>query len=239
MKAIVTTAAIATVLGLAATANAWLGDSKDALVERYGKPTLVQLTTGDVPTQKGYYAELKENFNTNIDLIGWTGTNYNDIGYGMDLVETRTRYTFEKDGLQFVAYLGTVGEAYDGADFSGRTAREIINSGTAWQKNTHGDKVAIPVPLSPSVIDAFLEDNKGGSTWADAWQSSLVPGTWLKPSLATRTRTISWQPSFTPGTWLKRTADKMRLAIAHGTSEHEIYQIEVQMVDDATRAQQQ
>ena len=127
MKPIVIAAAIGTVLGITATANAWLGDSRDGLIQRYGKPTLVQLTTGDIPTQKGYYAELKENFSTNVSLIAWTSTNYDEIGYGMDLVESRTRYTFEKDGLTIVAYLGNAGEKYNGADFSARTAREIVS----------------------------------------------------------------------------------------------------------------
>ncbi len=203
----------AAVIGVAATANAWLGDSQDALIQRYGKPTLVQLTTGDIPAQKGYYAELKENYSTNTSLIAWTGTNYNEIGFGMDLVETRSRYTFEKDGLDIVAYVGADGEKYNGVDFTGRSAREIINSGTVWENDKSGDKFRHTVPLAPSVVAAFLENNKGDSTWADAWQPSAIPGTWLK-----------------------RTTDKMRMAIAHGISEHEIYRVEVRMVDDATRA---
>jgi hypothetical protein len=215
MKPVVIVAIITAALGITATANAWLGDSQDALIQRYGKPTLVQLTTGDIPTQKGYYAELKENFSTNVSLIAWTGTNYDEIGYGMDLVETRTRDTFEKDGLKIVAYLGNAGEKYNGADFSARSAREIINSGAVWEKDKSGDQFVRSVPLSPSVVDAFLENNKGDSTWADGWQ-----------------------PSSIPGTWLKRTTDKVRMAIAHGTSEHQIYQLEVQMVDDQTRSEE-
>jgi hypothetical protein len=208
----VTTAAA---LGIAATANAWLGDSQDTLTQRYGKPTLVQLTTGDIPTQKGYYAELKENFSTNVSLVAWTGTNYDEIGYGMDLVETRNRYTFEKDGLKIITYVGNPGEKYNGADFSDRSAREIINSGTVWEKDKSGDQFRRSVPISPSVINAFLENNKGDSTWPDAWQPSAIPGTWLK-----------------------RATDKARMAIAHGTSEQKIYRLEVRMVDDTTRAEE-
>jgi hypothetical protein len=215
MKPVSITVAIATVLGLAATANAWLGDSQDALTQRYGKPTLVQLTTGEIPTQQGYYAELKENFSTNVSLIAWTGTNYDEIGYGMDLVETRNRYTFEKDGLKIVVYTGNPGEKYNGADFSDRSSREIVYSGTVWDKDKSGDQFRRSVPLTQSVIDAFLENNKGDSTWPDAWQPSAVAGTWLK-----------------------RTTDKARMAVAHGASEHEIYKLEVRMVDDQTRAEE-
>ena len=215
MKTTFTALTMAALFGITTTANAWLGDSQDALIQRYGKPKLVELTTGNIPAQKGYYAELKENFSTNTSLIAWTGTNYNEIGYGMDLVETRSRYTFEKDGLKIVTYIGNAGEKYNGADFSDRSAREIINSGSVWEKDKSGDQFRHSVPLSPSVVDAFLENNKGDSTWPDAWQ-----------------------PSSVPGTWLKRTADKMRMAIAHGTSEHQIYQLEVRMVDDATRAEE-
>ncbi len=214
MKTTFTVLTIAASLAIAATANAWLGDSREALIQRYGKPMLVQLTTGDVPTQKGYYAELKENFSTNASLIAWTGTNYDEIGYGMDLVETRSRSLFETNGLRIVAYIGNAGETYSGADFSGRSAREILNGGSVWQEDKSGDKFTRPVPLSPTVISAFLADNKGESTWPDAWQ-----------------------PSATPGTWLKRTTDKSRLAVAHGTSDQQIYQLEVRMVDDMTRAQ--
>ena len=204
---------IAAVLGITATANAWLGDSQDALIQRYGKPKLVELTTGGIPAQKGYYAELKENFSTNVSLIAWTGTNYDEIGYGMDLVETRSRYTFERDGLKIITYIGNAGEKYNGADFFDRSAREIVNSGAVWEKDKSGDQFRRSVPLSQSVIDAFLENNKGESTWPSAWQPSLIPGTWLK-----------------------RTADKARMAIAHGTSEHQFYRLEVRMVDDLTRA---
>jgi hypothetical protein len=213
MRATFMALAVTVLLVAASTANANLGDSLDTLIQQYGKPTLVQSTTGDIPTQKGYYAELKENYNTNVSLVAWTGTNYNEVGYGMDLVETRPRFTFEKDGLTVIAYIGNAGEKYNGADFSDRSAREILNCGSVWKKDKSGDQFRQSVPLSPSVIDSFLEHNKGDSTWADAWQ-----------------------PSATPGTWLKRTADKTRLAIAHGTSENQLYQIEVRMVDDTTQA---
>jgi hypothetical protein len=215
MKTAFTALTIAAWFGIAATANAWLGDSQDALIQRYGKPKLVESTTGDIPARKGYYAELKENFSTNTSLIAWTGTNYNEVGYGMDLVETRSRYTFEKDGLKIITYLGNAGEKYNGVDFSDRSAREIVNSGAVWEKDKSGDQFRRSVPLSQSVIDAFLENNKGDSTWPN-----------------------TWQPSAVPGTWRKRTADKMRMAIAHGTSEHQIFQLEVRMVDDATRAEE-
>jgi hypothetical protein len=215
MKTTFTALTLAALFGITTAANAWLADSQDALTQRYGRPTLVQLTTGDIPAQKGYYAELKQNYSTNVSLIAWTGTNYDEIGYGMDLVETRRRYTFEKEGLRIIAYLGNAGEKYNGADFSDRSAREIVNSGTVWEKDKSGDKFRRSVPLSPSVIDAFLENNKGNSTWPNAWQ-----------------------PSSIPGTWLKRTTDKARMAIAHGTSEHEIYKLEVRMVDDATRTEE-
>jgi hypothetical protein len=215
MKATFITITTAAVLGITATANAWLGDSEDALTQRYGKPTLVQLTTGGIPTQQGYYAELKQNYSTNVSLVAWSGTNYDEIGYGMDLVETRNRYTFDKDGLKIVAYVGNPGEKYNGADFSDRSAREILNSGSVWEKDKSGDQFRRSVPLSPSVVAAFLENNKGDSIWPDAWQ-----------------------PSGVPGTWLKHTTDKARMAIAHGTSEHEIYQVEVRMVDDQTRSEE-
>ncbi|MGD1019128.1 MAG: hypothetical protein ABSA12_07395 [Verrucomicrobiia bacterium] len=213
MKPMFVALTVAAWIGAAATANAWLGDSQDALTQRYGKPTLVQLTTGDIPAQKGYYTELKESYGTNTSLIAWTGTNYDEIGFGMDLVETRSRYTFAKDGLPIVVYIGAAGEKYNGVDFAARSAREIINSGAVWETDKSGDKFRHPLPLAPSVVDAFLENNKGDSAWADAWQPSAIPGTWLR-----------------------RTTDKMRMAIAHGTSEHELYQVEVRMVDDTTRA---
>jgi len=208
MKPIFIAFTIAALLGITATANAWLGDSPDALIQRYGKPKLVELTTGEIPRQQGYYIELKENYSTNVNQIAFTRTNYNEIGYRMDLTETRSRYTFEKEGSRIVAYVGNTGEKYTGADFAGRAAREIINCATVWEKNNHGDKFAQPVPLSPAVINAALEDNRGDATW-----------------------TNDWQPASTPGTYLKRTADKTRLAIAHGVSEHEIYRLEFRMID--------
>ena len=144
MRSIFIAFTIAALLGITVTANAWLGDSPDALIQRYGKPKLVELTTGDIPTQKGYYVELKENYSTNVNLLASTDANYNEIGYGMDLVETRSRYTFEKDGLSIVAYVGNIGEKYNGTDFAGRSAREIIHCGTVWEKNKSGDKFAQP-----------------------------------------------------------------------------------------------
>jgi len=213
MKPVSIAIALAAMLAVATTANAWLGDSLATLNQSYGNPLWMQSTTGDIPTQKGQYAELKESYGTNVSLIAQLSTNYDEIGYGMDLVETRTRYLFVTNGLGIVVYIGTTGEKYNGADFSGRSAREIISSGAVWEKDKSGDKFRHPVPLAPSVVDTFLENNKGDSIWADAWQPSAVPGTWLK-----------------------RTTDKMRMAIAHGTSEHELYRVEVRMVDDATRA---
>ncbi|HVM62664.1 MAG TPA: hypothetical protein VMV72_17515 [Verrucomicrobiae bacterium] len=214
MKSTSILAAIAALLGLAATADAWLGDSRDALTQRYGKPTLTQLTTGDIPAQKGYYAELKESYTTNTSLVAWEGTNYNDVGYGMDLVETRTRETFATNDLTIAVYIGNPGETYNGADFSGRSAREVIHSGSVWRTDGSGDKFTHRVPLAPAVVDAFLEANKGDSTWSDAWQTSQVPGMYVK-----------------------YTADKMRMAIAHGRSPQEFYSLEVRMIDDRTRAQ--
>ena len=208
---------IAASLGIAATAYAWLGDSRDELVRRYGEPILTQLTTGDIPAQKGYYAELTESYTTNTSLIEWTGTNYDEIGYGMDLVETRTRETFATtNGLTIAVYVGHPGETYNSVDFSGRSAREVVHSGSVWEKDSFGDKFTHRVQLAPSVVNAFLDANKGDSTWPDAWQPSLFAGTYLK-----------------------RTADRMRMAIAQGASEHEIYRLEVRMVDDATRAVEQ
>jgi len=206
---------VAVALGIARTANAWLGDPQDALIRRYGKPVLVQLTTGDIPTQRGYYAELKENYSTNVSLIAAMSTNYNDIGYGMDLAETRPRDIFQTNGMTIAVYLGNAGETYNGADFSGRSVREILNSGSVWQKDSFGDKFTHPVPLSPAVISSFLADNQGESQWAEGWQ-----------------------PSGTPGTWLKRSAGKARMAIAHGASEQQIYQLEFRMVSDTYRGTQ-
>ncbi|HTS17404.1 MAG TPA: hypothetical protein VMP11_07520 [Verrucomicrobiae bacterium] len=206
-----TTAAL---FSLAATAHAWLGDTREALIQHYGKPVLTQLTTGDIPTQKGYYAELTENYSTNTSLVAWEGTNYTEVGYGMDLVETRTRETFVTNNLTIAVYIGNSGETYNGVDFSGRSAREVIHSGSVWRTDASGDQFTHRLPLSPAVVDAFLDANKGDSTWSKVWRPSQVPGSYLK-----------------------RTADKMRLAIAHGTSPHDLYHLEVRMIDDQTRAQ--
>src|SRR5580700_10289794 len=137
---------VTALLAAISTADAWLGDSETELIQRYGKPRVVELTTGDIPMQRGYYAELKENFSTNVSLIASTDTNYNSIGYGMDLVETRTRYKFENNGSGITVYVGNTNEQYSGVDFAGKSAREIVKSGTVWQKNKNGDKVAVPVP---------------------------------------------------------------------------------------------
>jgi hypothetical protein len=204
---------IAALLAAISTARARLGDTENVLVQRYGKPRLVELTTGDIPMQKGYYAELKENFGTNVSLIASTDKDYNEIGYGMDLVETRTRYTFEKDGVSRLVYLGNANETYDGVDFAGKSAREVVNARVVWQKNKNGDQVGHPVPFSPSAIDAILDNNKGDSMWAD-----------------------EWRPLAIPGAYTKRTADKTRLAIAYGVSPTEIYRLELRMVDDASKA---
>jgi hypothetical protein len=212
MKPLSIASALAAMLAATTTANAWLGDSLDTLTQRYGKPRRIESTTGDIPTQKGQYAELKESYGTNVSLIAQLSTNYDEIGYGMDLVETRTRYLFVTNGLGIVVYIGTTGEKYNGADFSGRSAREILRAGSVWRKDNSGDKFTHPVPLSPSVVDAFLENDKGDSTWIDGWQ-----------------------PFSAPGIYLKHTADKMRLAIAQGASEHQLYRLEIRMVDDKSR----
>jgi hypothetical protein len=208
MKSISIALTLAISLTALHTALARLGDSEDALIQRYGKPRAIEATTGDTPTQKGFYAELKENFTTNVSLIASTDTNYNAIGYGMDLVETRTRYKFEKDGLRVTAYLGNSDEKYNGVDFAGKSAREVIYSSSIWEKNKVGDKVAHPLPFSAATIASTLENNKGDSTWSDGWQ--------LGP---------------TPGIYIKHSADKARMAIAYGPSEKEIYRLELRMID--------
>jgi len=213
MKPVSIGSAIAVMLAATATANAWLGDSLVSLDQHYGKPAWMQSTTGDIPTQKGQYAELKEGYGTNVSLIAQLSTNYDEIGYGMDLVEIRTRYLFVTNGLGIVVYIGNPGETYNGTDYSGRSAREILHAGSVWQKDTSGDKFTHPLPIPPSAVDAFLEHNKGDSTWVDGW---LVHSA--------------------PGLYLKHTADKMRLAIGQGPSEHQFYRVEVRMVDDKTRA---
>src|SRR6266403_834184 len=97
---------------LIANANAWLGDSEPALVQRYGPPRAVEISTGDIPTQKGYYVELTASFTTNVSLIASTNDNYN-----LDLVETHQRETFTKAGLGVVVYIGNAAEKYDSVDF--------------------------------------------------------------------------------------------------------------------------
>src|ERR1035437_5281878 len=195
---------IAALLTSIAPANAWLGDSEPTLVQRYGSPHEVEISMGDIPTQKGYYVELKEAFTTNVSLIAASRNDYN-----MDLVETRQRDTFTKDGLGIVVYVGNIGEKYNGVDFSGSSVREVISCPLVWRKNKNGDKVGHPVVFSPAAISTLLENNKGNSTWADNWHTL----------------------SFIPGTYIKRTADKSRMAIACGVSENEIHRLEVRMVD--------
>ena len=197
---------IAALLTSITPANAWLGDSEPTLVQRYGSPHAVEISMGDIPTQKGYYVELKEAFTTNVSLIAASRNDYN-----MDLVETRQRDTFTKDGLGIVVYVGNVGEKYNGIDFSGSSVREVINCPLVWRKNTYGDNVAHFLFFSPSAIDTLLENNKGDSTWADTW------------------RPLSSEP----GIYIKRTADNSRLAIAYGVSENEIHRLEIRMVDEA------
>lgn len=208
MKLVSIALTIAALLTTISTANAWLGDSEDALIQRYGKPKAVELTTGDIPTQKGYYAELKENFSTNVDLIASTAK-----GYGLDLVENRKRYAFQKDGSTIMVYVGNADEKYGSVDFAGKSAREVITGPFVWLKNKNHDKVGHPVAFSPAVIDTILENNKGDSTWDDAWRSISIPGTYLK-----------------------RTTDKSRMAIAYGVSENQVYRLEIRMVDDASQA---
>jgi hypothetical protein len=212
MKPLSIASAIAAMLAAATTANAWLGDSMASLDQHYGNPVWMQSTTGDIPTQKGQYAELKEGYGTNVSLIAQLSTNYDEIGYGMDLVEIRTRYLFVTNGLGIVVYIGNRGETYNGADFAGRSAREVLHAASVWRKDTSGDKFTHPLPIPPSVVDAFLEHNQGDSTWVDGWQ-----------------------PYSVPGLHLRHTADKMRLAIGQGPSERRLYRVEVRMVDDKTR----
>jgi len=199
---------VAVLLTTIPTANAWLGDSEDALVRHYGKPKLIQLSNGDLPTEKGYYAELKENFGTNFSLITSTDTNYD-----MDLVENRKRFTFQKDNLRIVAYVGNSHDTYNGVDFTDKSAREVVYCPVVWRKNKVGDKVGYPVAFAQSTIHTILDNNKGDSSWAD-----------------------TWQPALTPGAYLKRTADNSRLAIAYGPSATEIYRLEVRMTHDASKS---
>ena len=206
MKTISIAVTIAASLAAVATTNAWLGDSEPTLVQRYGSPRAVEISTGDIPTQKGFYVELTEAFTTNVSLIASTNNDYN-----LDLVETRQRDTFTKDGLGITVYVGNVGDKFNSIDFSGASVREVINCPLVWQKNSHHDKIGRFVFFSPSALNALLEKNKGDSTWTDAWH-----------------------PLFSvPGIYIKRTADKSRLAIAYGASENEIHRLEFRMVDQA------
>jgi len=204
MKTISIAMAVAASLTIITTANAWLGDSEPTLVQRYGSPRAVEVSTSDIPTQKGFYVELTEAFTTNISLIASTNNDYN-----LDLVETRQRDTFMKDGLRITVYVGNVGERYNGLDFSGSSVREVINCPIVWRQNSHHDNVGRFMFFSPSAMNTILDNNKGDSTWADSWHplSSL------------------------PGIYINRTADKSRLAIGYGASENEIHRLELRMVD--------
>jgi hypothetical protein len=204
MKTILMALTIAASLALITTANAWLGDSEPTLAQHYGSPRAVEISTGDIPTKKGFYVELTEAFTTNISLIASTNDDYN-----LDLVETRQRDTFTKNGQKITVYVGNVGEQYNGIDFSGSSVREVINCPIAWQKNRHGDNVGHFVLFPPAAINALLENNQGNSTWADQWHPL----------------------SSVPGIYIKRTADKSRLVIAYGVSENEIHRLEFRMVD--------
>jgi hypothetical protein len=204
MKTISIALTIAASLALVATAHAWLGDPEPTLAQRYGKPLAVEVSTDDIPTQKGVYIELTEAFTTNISLIASTNNNYN-----LDLVETRQRDTFIKDGQHIAVYIGNVGEHYNGVDFSGASVREVINCPLTWQKDSHDDQIGRFMFFSPANINTLLENNRGGSTWPDDWRPLLS----------------------TPGIFVKRTADKTRIAIAYGTSDQKIHRVEFRMVD--------
>jgi hypothetical protein len=204
MKTIFIALTIAASLTAITTANAWLGDSEPTLVQHYGSPHAVEITTGNIPTKKGFYVELTETFTTNISLIASTNDNYN-----LDLAETRQRDTFTKDGQKITVYVGNLGEQYNGVDFSGASVREIINCPVTWQKNTHHDNVGSFMFFSPAAINTILKNNQGNSTWADSWHPL----------------------SLLPGIYIKRSADKSRLAIAYGASGKEIHRLEFRMVD--------
>jgi hypothetical protein len=206
MKTISIALVIAASLTIITTANAWLGDSEPTLAQRYGPPHAVEISTGDIPTQKGFYVELTEAFTTNISLIASTNNDYN-----LDLVETRQRDTFTKDGLGITVYVGNVGEKYNGVDFSGSSVREVVNCPIVWRQNGHHDNVGRFRFFSPAAVNTLLENNKGDSTWADDWHplSSL------------------------PGIYIKRTADKSRIAIAYGVSVNEIHRLEFRVVDQS------
>jgi hypothetical protein len=206
MKTVSIALAIAASLTAITTANAWLGDSEPALARRYGPPRTVEISTGDIPTQKGYYVELTEAFTTNVSLIASTNNDYN-----LNLVETRQRDTFTKDGRRIAVYVGNIGEKFNGIDFSGASVREVVYCPIAWHKNPYHDNVGQFMFFSPSAINTLLDNNKGDSTWTD-----------------------TWHPLFSvPGIYIKRTADKSRLAIAYGASENEIHRLEFRMVDQA------
>jgi hypothetical protein len=204
MKTIFIALTIAASLTAFTTANAWLGDSEPTLVQHYGSPHAVEVSTDDIPTKKGFYMELTEAFTTNISIIASTNDNYN-----LDLVETRQRDTFTKDGLKITVYVGNVGEQYNGVDFSGASVREIVNCPLVWQNNTHHDNVGQFKFFSPAALNTILKNNQGDSLWADSWHPLLA----------------------LPGIYIKRTDDKARLAIAYGASTNQIHRLEFRMVD--------
>ena len=151
MKIVLIALTVAASLTIIVTANAWLGDPEPTLVQHYGSPRAVEISTGDIPTQKGFYVELTEAFTTNISLIASTNNDYN-----LDLVETRQRDTFTKDGLGITVYVGNIGEKYNGVDFSGSSVREVINCPIVWRKNSHRDNVGHFMFFSPSAINVLI-----------------------------------------------------------------------------------
>ena len=207
MKKIFIALTIVASFALIANAHAWLGDSEPALVQHYGKPQAVEVSTAGIPTQKGVYIELTETFTTNISLIASTNDDYN-----LNLVETRQRDTFLKDGEQISVYVGNIGERYNGVDFSGASVREVINCPITWQKNTHNDLIGRFAFFSPAAINTMLGNNRGDSTWPDSWRP--LP--------------------YTPGIFIKRTADKSRIALAYGTSVKEIYRLEFRLIEQSS-----
>ena len=207
MKTISIALSIAASLTIITTANAWLGDSEPSLAQRYGPPRAVEIATGDIPMQKGLYIELTESFTTNVSLTVSTNDDYN-----LDLVETRQRDIFAKDGQHIAVYIGNIGERYNGVDFAGASVREVINCPIVWQKNTQGDKFGRFVFFSPSAVNTLLQNNQGNSTWSDGWRTlPLLPGIYFKYS-----------------------PDKSRMAIAYGASENEIYRLEFRMENQSS-----
>jgi hypothetical protein len=206
MKPLLLCLAAALVLALAADSRADLGDTPQQLKDRFGAPISVEKTTGDIPTQYGYYLELAENSSTN--LI-WMAPSKD--GHYLELIEKRTRCTYFEDSLRVLAYLGIPNEKYGGIDYSGKCAREVVDGPIRWEKNIAGDKVGHPLPLTQETIGLELDANKGHSTWSD-----------------------DWEPMITPGRFIRSTADRTRNAIAYGVSPQEVYRLEVIMADSDT-----